>query len=162
MSYTRRISVADAGSAGYPHYLAGMPVGIESATMVSCYLGDGGHPPLHVHDVDLFFLVLGGSATLRLAHDAHQTKAGELIYIPAGFPHGSENHSGADEHHIELMVPGVRPGDPYLRPVESADAVQLPAASPYIKGISSPATEESDQEDGGCWPTSRRASTPPG
>ena len=158
MSYTRRISVADAGSAGYPHYLAGMPVGIESATMVSCYLGDGGHPPLH----DLFFLVLGGSATLRLAHDAHQTKAGELIYIPAGFPHGSENHSGADEHHIELMVPGVRPGDPYLRPVESADAVQLPAASPYIKGISSPATEESDQEDGGCWPTSRRASTPPG
>lgn len=146
MSYTRRISVADAVSAGYPHYLAGMPVGIESATMVSCYLGDGGHPPLHVHDVDLFFLVLGGSATLWLAHNAHQTKAGELIYIPAGYPHGSENHSGADERHIELMVPGVRPGDPYLRPVESADAVQLPTASPYVEGVSAPATEESDQE----------------
>jgi quercetin dioxygenase-like cupin family protein len=145
-SYTRRISVADAGSAGYPHYLAGMPVGIESATMVSCYLGDGGHPPLHVHDVDLFFLVLGGSATLWLADDAHQVKAGELIYIPAGYPHGSENHTGADEHHIELMVPGVRPGAPYLRPVESADAVPLPAASPYIKSVSGPATEESGQE----------------
>jgi hypothetical protein len=38
MSYTRRISVADAASAGYPHYLAGMPVGIESATVVT---GDG-------------------------------------------------------------------------------------------------------------------------
>jgi quercetin dioxygenase-like cupin family protein len=146
VSYTRRISVADAGSAGYPHYLAGMPVGIESATMVSCYLGDGGHPPLHVHDVDLFFLVLGGSATLWLADDAHQVKAGELIYIPAGYPHGSENHSGADEHHIELMVPGVRPGEPYLRPVKSADAVRLPAASPYIKSVSAPATEESGQE----------------
>jgi mannose-6-phosphate isomerase-like protein (cupin superfamily) len=146
MSYTRRISETDAVSAGYPHYLAAMPVGIESATILSGYLGDGGHPPLHVHDVDQFFLVLSGSAIMWLAHDAHQTKAGELIYVPAGYPHGSENHSGADEHHLELMVPGVRPGDPYLRTVESADAVQLPAASPYVKGTSGPATQESDQE----------------
>jgi hypothetical protein len=49
MSYTRRISVADAADTCYPHYMAAMPVGIESATMVSGYLGDGAHPPPHVH-----------------------------------------------------------------------------------------------------------------
>jgi mannose-6-phosphate isomerase-like protein (cupin superfamily) len=83
MPYTRRISAADAAGTGYQHYQAGMPVGIESATMVSGYLDDGAHPPLHVHDVDQFFIVLGGSATMWLANDAHQAKAGEIIYIPA-------------------------------------------------------------------------------
>jgi len=138
--------VADAAGTGYPHYQAGMPVGTESATMVSGYLDNGAHPPLHVHDVDRFFIVLDGSATMWLAHDAHQTKAGEILYIPTKYPHGSDNHSGTDEHHIELMVPGVRPGDPYLRPVESADAVPLPAASPYVKSVSAPPTEESSHE----------------
>jgi mannose-6-phosphate isomerase-like protein (cupin superfamily) len=146
MSYTRRISVADAVDAGYPNYLAAMPVGIESATVVSGYLGDGAHPPLHIHDVDQFFVVVGGSAIMWLAHDAHQTKPGELIYIPAGYPHGSSNDSGGAEHHLEIMVPGVLPGAPYLRQVESADAVPLPAASPYVKSVSAPATEETDQE----------------
>ncbi len=146
MPYTRRISVADAAGTGYPHYKAGMPVGIESATMLSGYLEDGAHPPLHVHDVDQFFIVLRGSSTMWLAHDPHQTKAGEVIYIPARYPHGSDNHSGVDEHHIELMVPGVRPGEPLLHPVESADAVQLPAASPYVTNVSAPATEESSHE----------------
>jgi acetyl esterase/lipase len=40
------------------------------------FLGDGGHPPLHVHDLDLFYIVLEGSATVRLGHDMHEAKAG--------------------------------------------------------------------------------------
>jgi quercetin dioxygenase-like cupin family protein len=146
MPYIRRISAADAVDAGYPDYLAVMPVGIESATVVSGYLGDGAHPPLHVHDVDQFFFVVSGSAIMWLAHDAHETKPGELIYIPAGYPHGSSNDSGATEHHLEIMVPGVRPGAPYLRSVESADAVQLPAVTTYIRSLSDPVTEANDQE----------------
>jgi mannose-6-phosphate isomerase-like protein (cupin superfamily) len=146
MCYTRRISVTDAVEAGYPNYLAVMPVGIESATVLSGYLGDGAHPPLHIHDVDQFFVVVSGSATMWLAHEAHQTRPGELIYIPAGYPHGSSNDSGSTEHHLEIMVPGVRPGTPYLREVESADAVALPAASPYVRGVSAPATQETDGE----------------
>jgi hypothetical protein len=65
-------------------------------------------PAAAYHDVDLFYVVLEGSATLRLGHDNHQVEAGEVIYIPAGFPHGSDNQSGAAEHHLEILIPGVR------------------------------------------------------
>jgi mannose-6-phosphate isomerase-like protein (cupin superfamily) len=146
MPYTRRISVADAVDTGYPDYQAVFVASPESATVLAGFLGNGGHPPLHTHDVDLFYVVLEGSATLRLGHDNHQAKAGEVIYIPAGFPHGSDNQSGAAEHHLEILIPGVRPGNPFLTPVGSADEVQLPAAAPYVRSSSGPATETTGRE----------------
>jgi quercetin dioxygenase-like cupin family protein len=146
MPFTRRLSEADGVDAGYPNYRVVMAAGPESATVVGCFLGNGGHPPLHVHDVDLFYVVLKGTATVRLGHDNHQAKAGELIFIPAGVPHGSDNQSGAAEHHLEILVPGVRPGAPYLRPVESADAVELPAASPYVTSVAGTPAETTGQE----------------
>jgi mannose-6-phosphate isomerase-like protein (cupin superfamily) len=146
MPYTRRISVADAVDTGYPDYQAVFVASPESATVLAGFLGNGGHPPLHTHDVDLFFVVLEGSATVRLGHDNHQAKAGEVIYIPAGFPHGSDNQSGAAEHHLEILIPGIRPGSPFLRPVGSADEIQLPAAAPYVRSSSGPATETTGHE----------------
>jgi mannose-6-phosphate isomerase-like protein (cupin superfamily) len=146
MPYTRRISVADAVDTGYPAYQAVFVASPESATVLAGFLGNGGHPPLHTHDVDLFYVVLEGRATLRLGHDSHQVKVGEVIYIPAGFPHGSDNQSGAAEHHLEILIPGVRPGSPFLRPVGSADEVQLPAAVPYVRSSSGPATETIGRE----------------
>jgi mannose-6-phosphate isomerase-like protein (cupin superfamily) len=146
MPYTRRISAADAVDTGYPDYQAVFVAGPESATVLAGFLGDGGHPPLHIHDVDLFFVVLEGSTTVRLGHDSHQGRAGEVIYIPAGFPHGSDNQSGAAERHLEILIPGVRPGSPFLRPVQSADEVQLPATAPYVRSSSGPATETTGHE----------------
>ena len=146
MPYTRRISVANAVDTGYPDYHAVFVASPESATVLAGFLGNGGHPPLHTHDVDPFYVVLEGSATLRLGHDNHQAKAGEVIYIPAGFPHGSDNQSGAAEHHLEILIPGVRPGSPFLTPVGSADEVQLPAAAPYVRSSSGPATETTGRE----------------
>ena len=146
MPYTRRISVTDAVDTGYPAYQAVFVASPESATVLAGFLGNGGHPPLHTHDVDLFYVVLEGRATLRLGHDNHQLKVGEVIYIPAGFPHGSDNQSGAAEHHLEILIPGVRPGSPFLRPVGSADEVQLPAAVPYVRSSSGPATETIGRE----------------
>lgn len=95
MPYIRRISAEDAVDAGYPHYQVVMAASPESMTVLAGFLGDGGHPRLHTHDVDLFFVVLEGSTTLRLGRDSHPAKAGEVIYIPAGLPHGSDNQSGA-------------------------------------------------------------------
>jgi mannose-6-phosphate isomerase-like protein (cupin superfamily) len=141
MPYIRRISAADAVDAGYPHYQVEMVASPESATVLACFLGNGGHPPLHTHDVDLFYVVVDGSATIRLGHDTHEGKAGEVIYIPAGYPHGSHNHSGAAEQHLEILIPGVRPGSSILTPVQSADAVQLPAAAPYVRNTSGRVTE---------------------
>jgi mannose-6-phosphate isomerase-like protein (cupin superfamily) len=146
MPYMRRISVADAVDTGYPDYHAVFVASPESATVLAGFLGVGGHPPLHTHDVDLFFVVLKGSATVRLGHDTHQAKAGEVIYIPAGLPHGSDNQSGAAEHHLEILIPGIRPGSPFLRPLQSADEVQLPATAPYVRSSSGPATETTGPE----------------
>jgi mannose-6-phosphate isomerase-like protein (cupin superfamily) len=146
MQYTRRISAADAVDAGYPGYQVVMVAGAESATVLAGFLGNGGHPPLHTHDVDLFFVVLEGSTTIRLGHDSRQVQAGEVIYIPAGLPHGSDNQSGAAERHLEILIPGVSPGSPFLRPVRSVDEVQLPAAAPHVAISSGPATEVTGHE----------------
>jgi quercetin dioxygenase-like cupin family protein len=143
MTYIRRVASTDAVEAGFPHYRVVVVAGGESATVLGCFLGDGGHPPLHVHDMDLFYVVLSGSAAVRLAHRRHEAKAGEVIYIPAGLPHGSDNESGAPEHHLEILVPGVQPGAPLLRPVKSVDDVPLPAASPSVKSVSAPPDETS-------------------
>jgi quercetin dioxygenase-like cupin family protein len=146
MPYTRRISAADAVDAGYAGYQVVLVASPESATVIAGFLGNGGHPPLHTHDVDLFFVVLEGSATVRLGHDSHQAKAGEVIYIPAGLPHGSDNQSGSAERHLEILIPGVRPGTPFLRPLRSADEVQMPAAAPHVTTGSGPATEVTGHE----------------
>jgi quercetin dioxygenase-like cupin family protein len=110
MSYARRISAADAVDAGYPDYRVVMEASPESVTVLAGFLGNGGHPPLHTHDVDLFFVVLHGGATVRLGDRQHAAKAGEVVYIPAGLPHGSDNQTGAAERHLEILIPGVRPG----------------------------------------------------
>ncbi len=146
MPYTRRISAADAADTGYPDYQAVFVAAPESTTVLAGFLGNGGHPPLHTHDVDLFYVVLEGSATVRLGHGDHQAKTGEVIYIPAGYPHGSDNQSGAAEHHLEILIPGARPGNPFLTPVGSADEVQLPATAPYVSSSSGPATETTGHE----------------
>jgi quercetin dioxygenase-like cupin family protein len=146
MSYLRRISVADAVDAGYPGYQVVMVAGSESATVLAGFLANGGHPPLHTHEVDLFYVVLEGSATLRLGHDHHQGTAGEVIYIPARFPHGSDNQSGAPERHLEILIPGIRPGSPFLKALRSADDVQLPATAPRVTSGSGPATQVTGHE----------------
>ena len=46
MPYTRRITQADAVASGYPNYRVVMAASPESATVLGCFLGDGGHPPL--------------------------------------------------------------------------------------------------------------------
>lgn len=146
MPYIRRISAEDAVDAGYPDYQVVMAASPESMTVLAGFLGDGGHPPLHTHDVDLFFVVLEGSTTLRLGRGSHPAKAGEVIYIPAGLPHGSDNQSGAPERHLEILIPAVQPGTPFLKPVQSLDGVQMPTTPPHVTSSSGPPTEVAGDE----------------
>ena len=104
MCYTRRVSEADAVDSGYPHYRVVMAASPESATVLGCFLGDGGHPPLHIHDHDLFFIVLAGRATLRLGHGTHEGKAGQLIVIPAGVPHLIHNSGAAPARYLDADI----------------------------------------------------------
>jgi mannose-6-phosphate isomerase-like protein (cupin superfamily) len=146
MAYIRRISEADAVDAGYPDYQVVMAASPESTTVLAGFLGNGGHPPLHTHDVDLFFAVLEGGTTLRLGHESHQAKAGEVIYIPAGLPHGSDNRSGAAERHLEILIPAIRPGTAFLRPVRSAEEAELPSAAPHVANSDGPPSEVTGHE----------------
>ena len=66
MPFTRRISMANAVDTGYPDYQAVFVASPESATVLAGFLGNDGHPPLHAHDVDLFYVVLGRRRDLRL------------------------------------------------------------------------------------------------
>ena len=144
MPYARRILRAESMDPGYPHYRVVVAAAGENATVLGCFLDDGGHPPLHTHDVDLCYAVLSGSATVRLGHDSYQAQTGDLIFIPAGLPHGAENRTGEDERHVEILVPGVPPGAPVLRPVESLDGFKMPAAEPVVRSMSGLPHEESD------------------
>ena len=122
----------------------------ESVTVLAGFLGNGGRPPLHTHDVDLFFVVLDGNTTLRLGPDSHPAQAGEVIYIPKGLPHGSDNLSGAPELHLEILIPAVHPGTPFLRPVQSADEVRVQTATPHVTSTSGPPAQVSGHEK--RWP----------
>lgn len=141
MNYIRRISHDEAADVGIPHYRVVLAAGDENTAALGCYLGPGGGPPLHTHDVDLLYYVVSGSALMHLGHGSHQAKAGDLIFVPAGLPHGSDNQSREEEHHLEIMLPGVLPGQPVLRPVKSVDDVPLPEASPVVGSIDGPPDE---------------------
>jgi mannose-6-phosphate isomerase-like protein (cupin superfamily) len=95
MPYTRRISPDDAVGTGYPDYQAVFLASPESTTVLAGFLGAGGHPPLHTHDVDLLFVVLEGSATVRLGHDSHQARAG--VQLPATAPYVRSSSGPATE-----------------------------------------------------------------
>ncbi len=69
-----------------------------------------------------------------------------MIYIPKGLPHGSDNQSGAPERHMEVLIPAVQPGIPFLRPVQSADEVQVPVATAHVTSSSGPPAEVSGHE----------------
>ncbi len=131
---------------GFPASRVVIVASPESVTVLAGFLGAGGHPPLHTHDVDLFFVVLEGSTTIRLGHDSRQVQVGEVIYIPAGLPHGSDSQSGADELHLEILIPAVRPGTPFLTPVRNVDDVRLPAAPPHVTSSSGPPKEVTGHE----------------
>ena len=154
--------MADAVDAGYPGYQIVIAASPESVTVLAGFLGNGGHPPLHTHDVDLFFVVLEGNTTLRLGRESHHAQAGEVIYIPKGLPHGSDNQSGAPERHLEILVPAVPPGTPFLRPVQCADEVQVPSAAPHVNSSSGRPSEVSGHESVGRSRRGRRAPARPG
>jgi mannose-6-phosphate isomerase-like protein (cupin superfamily) len=123
MQYTRRISVTDAVDTGYPGYQAVFVASPESVTVLAGFLGNGGHPPLHIHDVDLFYVVLGnpgtpasrdndrlvvvteGELTAEIAAQQTAAPAPAVIVIPAGLPHRIWNSSPAPVRYLDADLP---------------------------------------------------------
>ena len=136
MTFVRQVRLDAAGDTGYPKYRAVLAAGLESAIVLGCWIETGGNgPPLHLHACDQFYVFLAGHTTVQIGHDVQEAGAGDVIFIPAGLPHCNWNNSGAQEHHLEIMVPGIRPGLPLLTAVTSVDDVPAPPAAPYTRAL---------------------------
>ncbi len=51
-------------------------------------IGAGGSMPTHTNTVEHEQYVLGGRAEVWMGEDTHEVAAGDIVFIPAGVPHG--------------------------------------------------------------------------
>ncbi|MGD0811055.1 MAG: cupin domain-containing protein [Acidimicrobiales bacterium] len=136
MTFVRQVRLDAAVGTGYPKYRAMVAASPESTIVLGCWIETGGSgPPLHLHACDQFYVFLAGHTTVQVGSDVQEVGAGDVIFIPAGLPHCNWNNSGAQEHHLEIMAPGVRPGLPLLTAVTSVDEVPMPAAASYTRTL---------------------------
>jgi quercetin dioxygenase-like cupin family protein len=70
-----------------------------------CAVGD--RIPLHRHDVDELVVVVSGRAVYLLDGEHQDVGAGDVVFIPAGTPHGTVN-SGSDDLHLHAVFPARR------------------------------------------------------
>jgi quercetin dioxygenase-like cupin family protein len=62
-------------------------------------------PPLHRHDFDETFYVLGGQLTVQLGEDLFRVETGELAFAPRGFPHTFTNLADEPARYLIVFTP---------------------------------------------------------
>jgi quercetin dioxygenase-like cupin family protein len=65
----------------------------------------GGGMPMHTNEVEHEQYVLRGSARVRIGDELHHVKAGDVVYIPGGVPHGYDADEGAEPFEFLCVVP---------------------------------------------------------
>ncbi len=115
---------------GYRNYFGAY---LETVTIIGSKIVPGGcGPGLHYHPSDQLYFLVEGRTNVQLGHDVHPVGAGTLVFVPAGTAHCNWNDSDAEEFHIELIVPTVRPGIALLTFVDSPDHAPGSTVSPYL------------------------------
>ena len=59
--------------------------------VIAEHLAPGDAIPLHRHRIDEVVVYLAGAAEVRVGDETHQVRAGDIVFIPAGAPHGMRN-----------------------------------------------------------------------
>lgn len=77
-----------AGTAARVQVLLGAPDGAPHFAMRKFSMGEGGGMPLHTNAVEHEQYVLAGRASITVGDEVHEVTAGDVLYIPAGTPHG--------------------------------------------------------------------------
>jgi quercetin dioxygenase-like cupin family protein len=62
-------------------------------------------PPLHTHDFDEAFYVLGGELIFQVDDALVTKRAGELSFAPRNMPHTLANHSDASARYLLVCTP---------------------------------------------------------
>jgi quercetin dioxygenase-like cupin family protein len=85
--------------------LRGEQSGGQIAVMDNVVFAGFPGPPLHHHDFDETFYVLGGELTFQLKDELFTRKQGELAFAPRNVPHTFANLSGADARTLIVCTP---------------------------------------------------------
>jgi len=71
----------------------------------------GGSMPAHTNTVEHEQFVLRGAAEILIGDQAHQVKAGDVVFIPAGTPHSYTVMSESEPFEFLCMVPNDPPDE---------------------------------------------------
>jgi quercetin dioxygenase-like cupin family protein len=85
--------------------LRGEQTGGEISVIENTVPGKWGGPPLHTHEFDETFYVLGGELTFQLEETLTSAAGGEIVFAPRGVPHTLANQSDADASYLLLCTP---------------------------------------------------------
>jgi mannose-6-phosphate isomerase-like protein (cupin superfamily) len=113
--------------------------GIDSCHLLvsRCPEGKGTSIGLHTHVSDQFYFTLTGKMNFQLYDKIYQVRPNTLVFIPAGAPHWNFNTNPEEEIHVEMIIPGTRPGFPLAMAVK-IDKEAEPAEDPeqnYIRPV---------------------------
>lgn len=76
---------------------------------VSFFLIDappGGGPGLHTHPYEEVFVIQDGEVTFTVGDDTIESKAGQILVVPAGVPHKYVNSGVGRARHIDIHTSG--------------------------------------------------------
>jgi quercetin dioxygenase-like cupin family protein len=76
-------------------------------------IGVGDAIPLHVHAIDEAILYQSGTAAVRVGEETYEVVAGDVVFVPAGEPHGTRN-VGAEPVRLQAVFPSHRIDIRYL------------------------------------------------
>lgn len=97
-------------------------------------LGVGDAIPLHVHRIDEVLLYQSGEAEAQVGDETYRVGAGDIVIIPAGRPHGTQN-VGSEIVRLQAVFP-----------LHRLDIT-------YIERNPAPGTEGDDPQPGVVWDT---------
>lgn len=104
--------------------LVGDESGAETTTIWEQWIEEGGHIPLHYHEVEEVLVILSGSLVLTQGDSTETVTAPATIVIPARQTHGVE-FNGSETIHLLAFFPAKNPRifavDGSLRPLPWQD-----------------------------------------
>ncbi|MGH2936294.1 MAG: cupin domain-containing protein [Gaiellaceae bacterium] len=103
-------------------------------------LAPGDAIPLHRHRIDEVVVYLAGEAEVRVGTETHDVRAGDIVLVPAGEPHGMRN-TGGDVVEFRAAFPSARLDIEYLERNPAPGTEGQPPRPPFAIDLHTGAIE---------------------
>lgn len=77
---------------------------VRDVTMIFERIAPGDRIPLHTHTTSEVVMIVRGDGTYALGDETRTVRAGSVVFVPAGTPHGTLNTS-SEAMHIRAIFP---------------------------------------------------------